>query len=115
MKTLIRLEEAVLLLGGIYLFSLLPYPWWIFPALILVPDISMVGYIVNTKIGAYMYNIFHTRIIGIGAMLIGWHFEINLLALAGVILFSHSAMDRLLHYGLKYQDSFKHTHLGKLN
>lgn len=115
MKTLIRLEEAVLLLSGIYFFSLLPYSWWVFPTLILVPDISMIGYLINTKIGAYIYNFFHTRITGVVAMMIGWYFDISLLMLAGVILFSHSAMDRLFHYGLKHQDSFKHTHLGKLS
>jgi len=34
--------------------------------------------------------------------------------LVGIILFSHSAMDRVFGYGLKYPDSFKNTHLGKI-
>jgi hypothetical protein len=34
--------------------------------------------------------------------------------LAGVILFGHSSMDRIFGYGLKYSDSFQHTHLGML-
>ena len=29
-----------------------------------------------------------------------------------LLLFGHSAMDRALHYGLKYPDRFEHTHLG---
>ncbi|MDA1193538.1 MAG: DUF4260 family protein, partial [Candidatus Poribacteria bacterium] len=29
----------------------------------------------------------------------------------GAILIGHSAFDRLLGYGLKYPDAFKHTHL----
>jgi hypothetical protein len=115
MKILLRLEEFILLIGSIYLFSLLPYQWWVFPVFILVPDLSMIGYLINFKTGAYFYNIFHTRIIGVAAVLIGTYFEINLLTLAGVILFSHTAMDRMFNYGLKYQDSFKHTHLGKLD
>jgi hypothetical protein len=36
------------------------------------------------------------------------------LQLAGLILFGHSSMDRVLGYGLKYSDSFQHTHLGML-
>ncbi|TAG51385.1 MAG: DUF4260 family protein, partial [Runella slithyformis] len=32
----------------------------------------------------------------------------------GIILFAHSAMDRIAGYGLKYEDAFKHTHLGWL-
>jgi hypothetical protein len=27
-------------------------------------------------------------------------------------LFGHSAFDRMLGYGMKYTDSFQHTHLG---
>jgi hypothetical protein len=34
------------------------------------------------------------------------------LALAGVIMLGHSSFDRVLGYGLKYGDSFRHTHLG---
>ena len=30
----------------------------------------------------------------------------------GILLFTHSSFDRLLAYGLKYTDDFKHTHLG---
>ena len=34
--------------------------------------------------------------------------------LGGLILFGHSSMDRILGYGLKYPDSFEHTHLGMI-
>ncbi|WP_222867763.1 DUF4260 family protein [Sphingobacterium phlebotomi] len=34
------------------------------------------------------------------------------IVLAGIILFGHSAMDRIFGYGLKYGDDFKHTNLG---
>jgi hypothetical protein len=30
----------------------------------------------------------------------------------GTLLFTHASFDRILGYGLKYFDSFKHTHLG---
>ena len=32
--------------------------------------------------------------------------------LAGLIIYGHSCMDRMLGYGLKFGDHFKHTHLG---
>ena len=38
--------------------------------------------------------------------------ELNAAELAGLILFGHAAWDRLLGYGLKYNDSFHKTHLG---
>lgn len=32
----------------------------------------------------------------------------------GIILFSHSSLDRALGYGIKYEIGFKYTHLGEL-
>lgn len=114
MKMLLKLEELAEFLLGIWLFSQLPYVWWLFPALLLVPDLSMVGYLINTKIGAYIYNFFHHKALGITLLILGFHFVIDPLTLAGVILFAHSAMDRLMGYGLKLETDFKHTHLGNL-
>jgi hypothetical protein len=34
------------------------------------------------------------------------------MSLAGAILLSHSAMDRMFGYGLKHESGFKNTHLG---
>ena len=34
--------------------------------------------------------------------------------LAGIILFIHSALDRVYGLGLKYADSFQNTHLGRV-
>ncbi len=44
MKTTLKIEELAQLILGIWLFSQLPYVWWIFLALILVPDIGILGY-----------------------------------------------------------------------
>jgi hypothetical protein len=30
----------------------------------------------------------------------------------GILLWAHSSLDRIMGYGLKYPDSFQHTHLG---
>ncbi len=42
----------------------------------------------------------------------GIYFNEHLVQLAGIILFAHSSLDRMLGYGLKYEDSFNNTHLG---
>ena len=42
-----------------------------------------------------------------------WRNEPLLLAL-GLVWLAHIGMDRVLGYGLKYNDSFKHTHLGQI-
>ncbi|MEO6176499.1 MAG: DUF4260 domain-containing protein [Flavobacterium circumlabens] len=114
MKTIIKLEELGLFILGIYLFSLLNYEWWWFLVLILAPDFSMLGYILNTKIGAYSYNLFHHKGLSVLLYLAGCYLKIELLQLVGVILFSHAAMDRIFGYGLKYEKGFKYTHLGEI-
>lgn len=112
MKNLLKLEEVGQLLLAMFLFYQLDYAWWVFPACILLPDVSMVGYLVNTKTGAWCYNFFHHKLVAIIIYFIGFSVDSSLLLLAGVILFSHAAMDRALGYGLKFNDDFKHTHLG---
>ena len=114
MKTVIKLEEVGLFILGIYLFSLLDYQWWWFLVLILAPDFSMLGYAFNNKTGAFMYNIFHHRGIAVLIYLTGCYLKLASLQLVGVILFSHSAMDRMFGYGLKYEQGFKYTHLGEI-
>lgn len=114
MKNLIKLEELAEFIFGIFLFSNLNYAWWWFPALILVPDISMIGYLINTKIGAFLYNLVHHKALGILILGIGFGYSNESIQLIGIVFFAHSAMDRFFGYGLKFNDSFKNTHLGKL-
>ncbi|WP_310587204.1 DUF4260 domain-containing protein [Flectobacillus major] len=111
MKTLLKLEELAQFVAGIILFNYLPYAWWYFLVLILLPDIGMLGYLINTKTGAWIYNLFHHKAVALTILTIGYYQHNHILLLVGVILWSHAAMDRLMGYGLKYEDSFKHTSL----
>lgn len=115
MKTLLRTEEWMLLLFGCYLFAQLPYAWWWFPLLLLAPDLGMLGYLIDERVGARTYNFTHHRGMAIALYLSGMYFSVPLLQLAGIIVFSHTALDRALGYGLKYSSGFKHTHLGDLD
>lgn len=114
MKNIIRLEELGQFVFSIYLFSLLPYEWYWFLILLLLPDLGMVGYIAGAKTGAFTYNLFHHKGVAIIIYLLGVYLQLPWLMLAGVILFGHSSMDRIFGYGLKYPDHFKNTHLGRL-
>jgi len=114
MKGIIKLEELAQCMGAIVLFAQLDYAWWWFPLLLLTPDIGMIGYLINTKVGAWTYNIFHHKGIAIVCMLLGYFMLGEPWLLIGIILYAHSAMDRIFGYGLKYTDSFKNTHLGTI-
>jgi len=114
MKNLIRLEELFLALLSIFLFRSLGYAWWWFPLLLLAPDIGMVGYLAGPRVGAVTYNLVHHKAVAIAAYVVGALMGSPLLQLTGLIILAHSSLDRVLGYGLKYPDSFKHTHLGMI-
>ena len=110
---MLKIEELFLFILSIYLFSQLGYSWWWFPALILVPDIGMVGYIINNDLGAKIYNAVHHRAVSIFLYIAGSMLSLPVIQLIGIILFAHSTIDRVFGYGLKYPDDFKHTHLSE--
>lgn len=112
MKNTLRLEELAMFGLSVYLFSLLEYAWWVYPALLLLPDLSMVGYLLNPRVGALAYNLAHHKGLALLVYLLGIGVGSPEIELAGIILFGHASMDRMLGYGLKYPDSFQHTHLG---
>ncbi len=99
---------------GIFAFSLLNFEWWWFPALLLTPDVGMIGYLFGNKTGAISYNLFHHKAVAVLVFSAGFYFTSEVLQLAGIILFAHSAFDRILGYGLKYEKGFKFTHLGEI-
>ncbi|WP_217988393.1 DUF4260 domain-containing protein [Aliifodinibius salipaludis] len=114
MKSLVKSEELVMFLFAGFLFWNTDFAWWWFPALLLVPDISMIGYAINNKIGAYFYNLAHHKGLALLVYIVGFVMESPATELAGIILFAHSSMDRLFGYGLKHINSFRDTHLGKI-
>ncbi|MEM9680882.1 MAG: DUF4260 domain-containing protein, partial [Bacteroidota bacterium] len=88
--------------------------WWVFLVLFLAPDIGMIGYLINNKVGAVLYNLFHHKGLAIVLYLAGVYLSNDMLCLSGTILFAHSAFDRMLGYGLKMEKGFKFTHLGEI-
>jgi hypothetical protein len=112
MKRTIALEEGVMFGVSIFLFNQLSFAWWWYLVLILTPDLSMLGYLVNTRTGALVYNFFHHKGVAIVVYVTGFYLNNEVLQLIGLILFGHSSMDRMLGYGLKYPDNFQNTHLG---
>ena len=114
MKYLLKLEELGMFIAALLLFLYLGQSILLFLVLILLPDLGMVGYLFNPKIGAYTYNFTHHKGVAILLFLTGFYLKIDILLIVGIIIFAHSSLDRVLGYGLKYKDSFNNTHLGKI-
>jgi Domain of unknown function (DUF4260) len=113
-KLLLRIEGVVLFAASIAVFAMQEQPWWIYPALLFIPDIFMLGYLRNTKLGSIIYNIGHSYPAAALVTLLGFLMAIPLTIAIGAVWFGHIGWDRAFGYGLKYATSFKHTHLGDL-
>lgn len=111
---LVRLENGFAFGLSFYIYMQLDFPIWLFFVLLLVPDITMIGYAINKKIGAGVYNFGHSFILPLLLALCYLYFSKDYLLLISVIWIAHIFMDRLLGFGLKYQDSFKETHIQKI-
>ena len=114
MKNIIKLEEMVMLLFSISNLYFWGVPWWCYLLLALGPDISMLGYLLGNKVGAVCYNVFHHKGLALAIFMAGLFYAHDPFTIAGVIMFGHSSMDRMLGYGLKLEEGFKFTHLGMI-
>ena len=100
------------LLGSGFGFALTDASWVLFAALILAPDLGMLGYLASPKVGALTYNALHTYLapallVGL-AVSLGWAWGVPVALVWAV----HIGIDRALGYGLKSPESFQMTHLG---
>lgn len=103
---------AFILLLSIYVH--LDFSLWLFFLLLLVPDVTMVGYFINEKIGATLYNTGHNLILPIICCGLSMSFSNENVLMLSLIWLAHILMDRCLGYGLKYPQSFKETHLQRI-
>jgi hypothetical protein len=111
-NTLLRLEGAAALAVAVFAYAQADYSWTLFTLLFLAPDIAMLGYLANTRVGAATYNTFHTTLAPACALALGWFVGIPWLLSIGLIWIAHIGFDRAIGYGLKYPSAFKATHLG---
>ncbi len=127
MKNLLRLEELAQFLACLGTLIIMDVPWWTYLVLALGPDIGMLGYLIGPRAGALAYNLLHHKGIAVLVLISSMPSMFEVMTLwtkdmgslhatpplfLGIILFGHASMDRIFGYGLKYGDSFHHTHLG---
>jgi hypothetical protein len=56
----LRTEGAVLLALATFLYARKEGGWLLFLVLLLAPDVGILGYVRGTRVGAVVYNVFHT-------------------------------------------------------
>jgi hypothetical protein len=110
----LRLEGAAAFVAGLALYGWLGGPWLIVLPLLLLPDLSAVGYLRSPRLGAFTYNVVHNWALGLAVLGLGLATDIAPISIAGAILIAHVGMDRAVGYGLKLSTSFHDTHLGRM-
>jgi hypothetical protein len=111
---LLRFEGLAMAALSTVLYARIGASWWLFAALFLVPDLSMLGYLAGPCWGARIYNAIHTYVTPAALALCALLFQEHVALAIALIWASHIGMDRLLGFGLKYADGFGYTHLGRL-
>lgn len=113
MKNILKLESSglFLLFTGAY-FHLYSGTWGFYLVLFFLPDVSFALFLISKKLGAIAYNILHHQGVLVLLFIVGYFVKEDNLMKVALIFLAHSTFDRVAGYGLKYFDSFDHTHLG---
>src|SRR5688572_11824404 len=85
----LRAEGAAVFAAGLAGFLALGVPWYVFVLLLLVPDVSAIGYLRGPRVGAIVYNIGHDLATGVIVAGIGVALGSVAVMAAGAILVAH--------------------------
>jgi len=109
---LLRLEGLAIGAISALLYARTGASWWIFAALWLAPDLSILGYFLGPCRGSRIYNAAHTYTLPGTLAVLGLLLHGPVLLPFALIWVNHIAVDRMMGYGLKFSNGFDWTHLG---
>lgn len=121
-RIIIRIENLLAVILGCCLLFLLNKEniylnferWYLIIIVWLSFDLSALGYLIDKKVGAFIYNLVHNYILASALVVIGFTLDnLNIISI-GAILITHVGIDRAIGYGLKYSSDFKDTHMQKI-
>src|SRR6476646_1765616 len=110
----LRLEGAAVFVAGLAAYGWLGGPWLLLIPLLLLPDVSAIGYLRDPRVGAFTYNLVHNWAFGLGVAAVGLASGSMPIEILGSVAIAHTGMDRAVGYGLKLPTSFHDTHLGHM-
>ena len=115
-RWILRAEGLAALVASVAAYSLTGRGWSLFLMAFLIPDLGLLGYFKDRRVGAWAYNITHNTILPLAWGLCLWrqagpaHPDLWMPAM----WLAHVGWDRMIGYGLKYHPDFKTTHLQKI-
>ena len=109
-----RLEGLLIAAVTAVLYARSGASWWLFAALWMVPDLSMLGYLGRPCRAARIYNAFHVYALPGVLGLMGMLLHAGAVLPYALIWANHIAVDRALGYGLKLSEGFQFTTFGRI-
>src|SRR5271154_4537752 len=97
-RVLLQMEGAAVFALSLFLYHFIGAGWIWFLVLFLWPDISMVGYLANARLGASLYNLAHTEVLAaaLAGIAVNLH-RAEAMAFA-LIWMVHIGFDRMLGF-----------------
>jgi Domain of unknown function (DUF4260) len=111
---LLRIEGLAVFVAAVVLYVDGDYSVLALVLLFLVPDLSMLGYLIDERAGSMTYNAVHAYVGPVALLAVGVLAEGSIATQLALIWLAHIGGDRALGYGLKYPSAFKDTHLGRV-
>jgi hypothetical protein len=110
----LRIEGAALFVAAVVLYFNAGYEWWLLLVLLLAPDLSGLGYLLNPRVGAATYDTAHLDAFPLVLGVVGVLADSDLCMKLALIWLAHIGIDRAVGYGLKYPTHHKDTHLQRV-
>lgn len=116
MKTIVtqlRCEALATFTVFVVLYGQADGDWNTFALLFFVPDLSILLYLVNSRVGGMAYNAAHFYGFPVALFLFGLYLGTTEYTPFALLWAAHLSFDRMLGWGLKLEHSFFSTHLGE--
>ena len=111
----LRTEGLFVAVSAAATYFHLDYATLLFVALVLLPDLSMAGYLLDSRWGARTYNAVHTYVGPVLLGAAGWYASVDPAVAVALVWTVHIGVDRLFGFGLKYGDAeFGDTHVQRV-
>lgn len=113
-RIFLHLEGVAILVAAIGLYANQQFSWWVFVLFLLTPDLPILLYPINPRLGSIAYNLVHTIIFPLTLAIFSVFNGSDLGLQIALIWLSHIGMDRAFGYGFKYGGDFKQTHFSRI-
>lgn len=109
-----RLEGLAVFVFFFLMYLFLGYPLLFFVILFFSIDLTMLGYLVDNRVGALIYNLGHSYLLPLIGLALAYWLESPPAFAFMLIWLAHIGLDRAVGFGLKFPTGFGDTHLGKV-